>query len=61
LGWCYRAYPFSLFFYEILPHPQDKQFFIKIAKSVDGIKARQTMTETRLTTLEHTRQALIRA
>jgi hypothetical protein len=28
---------------------QDKQFLIKLAKSVDGIKAAQNATDTRLT------------
>jgi hypothetical protein len=36
---------------------QDKQFLIKFAKSVDGIKAAQKAPDTRLTTVEHNVQA----
>jgi hypothetical protein len=38
--------------------PQDKQFLIKIAKHVDGIRVKQAATDTRMTTLEHNVHAL---
>jgi hypothetical protein len=37
--------------------PKDKQFLIKLAKSVDGIRASQKATDTRLTTVEYNVQA----
>jgi len=37
---------------------EDRQFIINLANTVDGIRAKQKATDTRLTTLEHNNHAL---